>query len=386
MQILRIALWSVISLLILVNDVRRLGAPSGGFWVFGSVAALSAWYYAVSLRHEYRAAGPYIANAIDISAVTFAVWYSNDTLAALGPRIADHRLFGAGMAMMGLLTINAMRSSIPAVGFAAVYAIVCFVGLLVRFGGFDMTSGSDIVTLVVGGAVVMFSMEQQRKSLHRVLAARRLLSAPAMQRLDEGLRTGLSGVEQDAAVLFADIRGFTALSERLAADDVVRMLNEYFGEMVEEVFRNDGIVDKFLGDGLCAVFAPSAPGTRDCCARAIACAIGMTERLAGLNGRRVARGEPALRIGVGIHAGRMIAGTIGSSRRMEYTHIGDAVNLASRIEGLTKEAGAAVLVSDVAFARAGGEAAFAARSIAPMAVKGKSEPVKLWAISLANGG
>ncbi len=386
MQILRIVLWSVISLLVAANDARIYGAPSRAFWVFGSVAALSVCFYAFSLRHAYKAAGPYIANAIDIGAVTFAAWYSHDSLSALAPRIADHRLFGAGMAMLGLLTINAMRSSIPAVAFATLLAIVCYSGLLVRFEGFDMTTGSDIMTLVVGGFVVMFSMEQQRKSLHRVLAARRLLSAPAMQRLDEGLRSGLSGVEQDAAVLFADIRGFTALAERLEADDVVRMLNEYFGEMVEEVFRNEGIVDKFLGDGLCAVFAHSANETRDGCARAIACAIGMTERLAGLNVRRVARGEPALRIGVGIHAGRMIAGTIGSARRMEYTHIGDAVNLASRIEGLTKEAGATVLVSDAAFVRAGGEAAFAARSIAPMAVKGKSEPVKLWAIAVSNAG
>jgi len=189
--------------------------------------------------------------------------------------------------------------------------------------------------------------------------------------------------EQDAAakscevtVLFSDIRDFTALSEKLAPEQVVAMLNEYHERMVETVFRHSGTLDKFIGDGIMAYFgAPVADAAHP--RNAVACALDMQTELIGINAARAARGEPVLRIGIGVHTGPVVVGDIGSpTRRLEFTAIGDAVNLASRIEGLTKIHGVAALVSKATRDRVGD--AYSWTEAAPMDVKGQSEPVRTY--------
>lgn len=178
----------------------------------------------------------------------------------------------------------------------------------------------------------------------------------------------------EVTLLFSDIRDFTALSEKLAPEQVVAMLNEYHERMVETIFKHSGTLDKFIGDGIMAYFgSPLADAEHP--RRAVACALEMEADLGAINEARSRRGEPVLRIGIGVHTGPVVVGDIGSpSRRLEFTAIGDAVNLASRIEGLTKVHGAVTLVSKATRDRVGD--AYAWTEAAPMPVKGKSEPIR----------
>ncbi len=197
------------------------------------------------------------------------------------------------------------------------------------------------------------------------------------------LRAALEPQALEVTMLVADLRGFTTFSESLAPAAVVAMLGEYHEAMLEAVEANGGMVDKFLGDGILVVFGLPAPGdapAADCGAGpAVRCASAMLERLAALNATRAASGKPALAMGIGVHTGPVIAGTIGAGRRREFTVIGDAVNTASRLESLTKSAETSVLVSAATVARVGG-AASRFRELAPMSVKGKAEPLRIFAL------
>ena len=189
--------------------------------------------------------------------------------------------------------------------------------------------------------------------------------------------TELGGVKKEVTVLFSDIRDFTKFSEGHTPEEVVAMLNEYFQVMVSIITAYGGIVDKFVGDAIMAVWgAPNSTGA-DSFNAAKAC-IKMRISLNELNEKRLKRGQTAIKIGVGLHAGPAISGTIGSTERMEYTVIGDTVNMASRIESSTKAFGTDFLVSETVAEQINSRIILEYAGAAE--VKGKAEPIKMYKV------
>jgi adenylate cyclase len=180
----------------------------------------------------------------------------------------------------------------------------------------------------------------------------------------------------EVTVLFSDLRDFTALSEQLDDQEVVDLLAVYHERMVEEIFANEGVLDKFLGDGIMAWFGPLADAENHG-ERAVRCSIAMHEALMRLNQERAASGATPLRMGVGIHTGSVILGSVGAARRREYTAIGDTVNVAARIEALTRQVRAPILVSESTRELAAGELRFSSKGAFP--IVGKSEPIRVFA-------
>ncbi len=199
----------------------------------------------------------------------------------------------------------------------------------------------------------------------------------AAQLLQSDLQLG--GEEREVTVLFSDLRDFTALSERLPPAEVLALLNRDLDRMSAVVERHGGVIDKYIGDAIMALFgAPVA--APDAAARALAAARAMTAALDELNAELAAEGRPPLALGIGINTARVIAGNMGSRSRLNYTVIGDGVNLAARLEALTKDPAYAtrILVSGSTAAAAGATAGL--RPLGPVTVKGRTEPVPVFAV------
>lgn len=182
----------------------------------------------------------------------------------------------------------------------------------------------------------------------------------------------LGGANQKVTVLFADIRGFTAISEKENPEKVVSLLNKYFSAMTEIIFDHGGTLDKFIGDGLMAIFgAPTA--TEEDALNAVKAAVTMQKRVVSLNEEFRAEGSGPISVGIGLHTGEATIGYIGSERRSEYTAIGDTVNLASRLESNAR--GGQILMSD-ATAEASGNL-IPVNHLEPLAVKNRVQPVNV---------
>jgi adenylate cyclase len=185
--------------------------------------------------------------------------------------------------------------------------------------------------------------EREKRKIKNMFS--KYVSDVLVEELLKGGELKLGGEKKEITVLFSDIRGFTSMSEKMQPEEVVALLNEYLSEMNESIFANEGTLDKFVGDAVMALFGTPAP-LKDHALYAIKTAFDMKKRLAVLNERWAKEGRPQLKIGIGINTGHAVAGNMGSMKRMEYTVIGDTVNLASRLESATKGLGADILISE----------------------------------------
>jgi len=193
--------------------------------------------------------------------------------------------------------------------------------------------------------------------------------ADRLVRNDEDL---LGGRSVEATILFSDIRSFTTISEELGATGTVALLNEYFTVMVDCIQSRGGMLDKFIGDAIMAAFGVPVAHEDDP-DRAVRAAIAMIRALFEWNDARVADGLPAVDMGIGLNTDVVVAGNIGSPKRMDFTVIGDGVNLASRLESACKTYRARILVSDRTLSRLQG--VYRIREVDLVVVKGKTEPV-----------
>jgi len=198
------------------------------------------------------------------------------------------------------------------------------------------------------GFLVVIEDVTREKRLRSTMS--RYLSHAVVEQVLENEGEMLDGVDREVSVLFSDIRGFSAMTEKLGARETVSMLNQYFDCMVDVVYAHNGILDKFMGDMIMAVFGSVFPAEDDV-DNAVAVGTKMMSALGELNARRVAANHAPIRIGVGIGTGRVVAGNIGSPRRLDYTVIGEKVNLAERLEAATKFYGAGILICDTTASR-----------------------------------
>ena len=188
---------------------------------------------------------------------------------------------------------------------------------------------------------------------------------------------------QPVAVLFADIVGFTALSESLAPEAAIALLRDCHGRLGREVFRHNGTIDKYIGDAIMATFGTPRTGQRDA-ADALACARAMAAAIADWNRERMAAGAPPIAIGIGLHYGDAVLGDIGGEGRLEYTVIGDTVNVASRLEALTRNLPATIIASEPLVERVRSDSGDALLdgfvAGAPQALRNRTEPMGVWVL------
>jgi adenylate cyclase len=227
-----------------------------------------------------------------------------------------------------------------------------------------------LVTSLMGLGTDALDRRRFRDSFARYLSrdvmARVLTDAPSLR-----------GEHRAVSILFSDLRGFTTLSERMEPQRIAAHLNEYFGEMTAAIFAHRGMINDFVGDAVMAVFG--APVDDDEHAwHAVQSALAMDRALAALNARWETAGLPRLRMGIGIHTGSVFAGNVGGRDRIKYTVIGDPVNVASRVEGLNKDLGTTILVTEETLTAVGDRVRV--RDCGPQAVKGRVEKVRVFEV------
>jgi adenylate cyclase len=225
---------------------------------------------------------------------------------------------------------------------------------------------------VCGALVVMEDISDEKRLKSTMYRYMTQELAEELLKLDDAK---LGGDRKEVTILFSDIRGYTTLTENMEAEEVVRMLNEYFESMVDAVFKHKGTLDKYIGDAIMAVFGSPLP-LADHAIMAVQTSLEMRGRLQELNELRKTTNECAIKIGVGINSDTVISGNIGSSKRMEFTAIGDGVNLGSRLESVSKQYGCDIIISDNTYKIC--QDSVWARELDYIRVKGRNEPVAIY--------
>jgi adenylate cyclase len=232
-----------------------------------------------------------------------------------------------------------------------------------------------MLTIYLVITVYRYVTEEREKKKIRGAFQYYLTASVVNEILKDPSKLKLGGDKKHLSVMFSDIRGFTSISEKLSPEELVRLLNEYLTAMTDIVFKYDGLLDKYIGDAIMAVFG--APLDQpDHAFRACRTALEMMSELRRLREKWAAEGRPDVDIGVGINSGDMVVGNMGSEMRFDYTVMGDSVNLASRLEGTNKEYGTHIILSEFTYEIVKDD--FACRQLDAVRVKGKKLPVRIF--------
>lgn len=317
---------------------------------------------------------------LEIHAHTLHTLLSDDALTPLGTPVTLVVLL-----ILGLLSMTAGARLGPRLTLAGLlvlsFAWCATAALAATKLGTLAPLGGPLLACTAPGIVAALSRLASERRARRQLAAT-LGSYVNEHVLDALLHDpeagGIHGASRQVTVLMADIVGYSSFAESRSPTEVVRLLNEYFSEMTEAIQEAGGTVDKFIGDGLLAIFGVPLPLPDHGAPQAIEAAREMERRLGGLQQRWRLRGLPALDIGIGIHTGSGVVGNMGSRRKMEYTVIGDAVNVAARVESATRRYEVRVLVSEATMELLAERPP--ARDLGEVEVKGRRRTVRLWAL------
>jgi adenylate cyclase len=293
------------------------------------------------------------------------------------------RLYDAlAILIIGLLVglIIPRLNALKGISFASglfILQIIITRTLFIRFGLWvNMVYPSLILVLMYTSLTVYRYLGEERERKRIKGAFSHYVSSTVVQEMlksPEKLRLG--GEERDLSVLFSDIRGFTSISEDLSPEELVHLLNEYLTVMTDIILKYDGTLDKYMGDAIMAIYG--APLKQpDHPFRACRSALEMMAGLKKLNEKWREEGEKPLDVGIGINTGNMVVGNMGSELRFDYTVMGDAVNLASRLEDANKTYKTNVLISETTYEQVKGE--FVCMELDKVRVKGKTKPVRIY--------
>jgi len=410
--------------------VQALNAPvilslvDFGLWlVLGSLMSL-VYVYEGGIGHHRWFAHVFLGNLFAGSIVALDVFYITEAILArrvvpllMGDRFVSElegvlpvpvwlrvSLLVATTAVAPLMHVLVLYALGDAHGAVLVYFVVVVVGVVVFQGLFIMRSISlpigriadefrrfrsgrplkGTVTIHRGDKLGRFTemFENLTEAIHERSFLQRTFGRYMSQQVLEEILDGnldLGGTRHSATVLFCDIRDFTSLTENLEPEEVVRFLNRYFERMVRAVLERGGVPDKFIGDGLLAVWG--VPAAMDHHARrAVEAARDMLRAVEDFNRTRKERDRPPIEVGIGLHSGELIAGNIGSPQKMEFTIIGDTVNTCSRIERQNKRLGSSLTISRDVYRQLDEEARAAFREVPGVSLRGKKEPLDLFTL------
>ncbi|PJZ35861.1 adenylate cyclase [Leptospira levettii] len=294
------------------------------------------------------------------------------------------------IAMIGAIFIyqfNLLRHSKIGTIYGAFLSFVFLFVISIGLGGgypidlIPMLFGLGMI-LAIGYVTTVSNIEMVKEANAKQMMERYLPSQLVSEFYKNNAQLEPGGEMKEVTILFSDIRSFTKYSEQRSAEEVVLFLNDYLSRMTDIIFRFNGTIDKFIGDAIMTIFG--APFKRDDDAlRAVKTAVEMIREIHQFNQKKNLT-EDQIQVGIGIHTGEVIVGNIGSDRRLDYTVIGDNVNLASRIEGLTKHYQCSILISEATFEQIEGKYSesdgFVIREIDKVIVKGKSKPISVYEV------